>query len=79
MITPAQIRAARSLLGWSQRDLAARCGLSQTALTNIERGAADPKVSTLQRIHQALEEAGVVFIAAGGGEGEGVRFSTGGG
>jgi transcriptional regulator with XRE-family HTH domain len=65
MITPAQIKAARALIGWKQADLAKAAKLSATALNNIERSEADPKSSTLLRIHQALEAAGVEFIPSG--------------
>jgi transcriptional regulator with XRE-family HTH domain len=34
----ATVRVLRELLGISQRDLAARCGITQGALSNIERG-----------------------------------------
>jgi predicted transcriptional regulator len=61
MITPAQIRAARGLLDWTQPDLADRAGLSKNSLIKIERGTSDPKASTLLAIQRALEEAGVQF------------------
>ena len=35
VITPGQIRAARSLVGWNQADLAAASGLSETEIRNI--------------------------------------------
>jgi transcriptional regulator with XRE-family HTH domain len=73
MIIPPQIRAARSLIGWKQSDLAKACGLSLTAINNIERGAADPRASNLAAIQRALEAAGVEFIAENGG-GAGVRL-----
>jgi hypothetical protein len=47
-----------------------------TALNNIERGAADPRASNLDKIQRALEEAGVEFIAENGG-GPGVRLKSG--
>lgn len=34
----ATVRVVRELLGISQTDLAARCGITQGALSNIERG-----------------------------------------
>jgi len=52
------------MLGLSQADLARRAGVSTTGLNNIERGATDPKASTLTAIQKALE-TGVEFIAAG--------------
>lgn len=73
MITPQQIRGARAMLSLTQAALAEAAGISTTALNNIERGAADPKVSTLAAIQRALEEAGVIFVAENG-EGPGVRL-----
>ena len=61
MTTPAQIRAARALLGWTQAELAAKAGISATSLNNLERSAVDPKLSTVNAIRKALEESGVVF------------------
>ncbi|MDR6954909.1 putative transcriptional regulator [Ancylobacter sp. 3268] len=76
MITPQQIRGARAMLGMTQAALAAAAGISTTALNNIERGAADPKASTLTAIQRALESAGVIFVAENG-EGPGVRLRKG--
>ena len=61
MISLQQIRGARAMLGLTQADLAKRAGISTTDLNNIESGQADPKVSTLEAILNALEEAGAVF------------------
>lgn len=78
MITPHQIRAARALLDITQADLAKLAGISPTGLNNIERGASDPKASTLTAIQQALESAGVTFLPAGQAinGGAGVRLSA---
>jgi len=73
MITPEQIRGARAMLGLTQAELAKKADLSTTALNNIERGTADPKVSTLRAIQAALESAGVIFVPSNG-EGPGVRL-----
>ena len=72
MTTPAQIRAARALLGWTQAELAAKAGISTNALNNIERGAADPRLSTVNAIRKALEDAGIEFLS-----GEGLRLNAG--
>ena len=64
------------MLGMTQAELATAAGISTTALNNIERGAADPKVSTIAAIRAALESAGVEFIAENGG-GPGVRLRNG--
>lgn len=74
MISGRQIRAARSLLGWNQADLAERAGLSRPALYKIESYVADPHASTLRRIEEVLKQAGVEMIPAGNGRGEGVRM-----
>ncbi len=64
-----QLKAARTLLGWSQKTLARQAGLSLPALANLERGAVKSRPQTLQRLRHALEQAGVEFI-----EGPGVRL-----
>ena len=58
MITIAQIRAARALIGWKQAELARASGISEVAIKNMERGATDPRVSTLAAIERAFDEAG---------------------
>jgi transcriptional regulator with XRE-family HTH domain len=65
MITPAQIRAARALLGWNQIQLAAAAGLTEITIKDLERGLANPRPSTLDRIETAFDQAGVVFLEAG--------------
>lgn len=65
MINPAQIRAARALIGWKQTDLATASGVSEMSVKNIERGVTDPRASTLQAMQTALENAGVVFLDPG--------------
>lgn len=73
MITPRQIRAARALLGWSQQELADKAIVSLNAVTRLERGDVDPRVSTVSAIQKALEKAGIEFIESGE-KGEGVRL-----
>jgi transcriptional regulator with XRE-family HTH domain len=65
MITAAQIRAARALIGWKQADLAAKSGVAEISIKNIERGATDPRSSTLNAIQAAFEKGGVVFLDSG--------------
>ena len=60
-VTGEQIRAARALLGWSQKRLAEETYMSQTPNTRLERGIVD-RVSTLKLVVQTLEEAGIEFI-----------------
>ena len=65
MITPPQIRAARALIGWKQSDLARASGISEISIKNIERGATDPRSSTLDAIQRAFTKANVVFLDSG--------------
>jgi hypothetical protein len=45
--------------------LAVEAGLSVVALRNFERGAVDPRVSTLAALGRALVAAGIIFLDAG--------------
>ena len=76
MISGKQIRAARALLGWKQRELAAAAGLSEVSIKNAERGVVDSRGSTLNAIQRAFDRAGVVFLDTGDTRngGPGVRF-----
>jgi transcriptional regulator with XRE-family HTH domain len=76
VITPAQTRAARALLGWTQTELAAAAGLGVVAVKSFERGRSDPRFSTLTKIQHALDAAGVIFFDAGESRdgGPGVRL-----
>jgi len=65
MLTAGQVRAARALLGWRQKDLAVESGVSEISVKNLEREAVDPRGSTLGKIERALEKAGVEFMVGG--------------
>jgi predicted transcriptional regulator len=65
MISGKQIRAARALVGWKQRELAAAADVSEISIKNAERGVVDTRGSTLNAIQQAFDRAGVVFLDAG--------------
>ena len=73
MITPAQCRAARGLLGWSQQTLASSAGVGTVAVHQLEAGVSQPRRSTLAVVKRAFEAAGVEFIDENGG-GAGVRL-----
>lgn len=76
MATPAQLRAARSMLELSQPELAAQAGVSVSTLKRAE-GKIQPPASqaAVVAIREALEAAGVEFIEENGG-GAGVRLSS---
>ena len=73
MINPAQCRAARGLLAWSQQDLAGEAGIGIVTVHQLEAGTSAPRRATLEVIKRAFECAGVEFIDENGG-GPGVRL-----
>lgn len=66
IFSPPLVKAARALLEWDQRDLAAASGLSMTAINNFERGLGRTRPATLDAIKSALEDHGIEFPASGG-------------
>jgi transcriptional regulator with XRE-family HTH domain len=72
-ISPAQSRAARGLVEWSQNDLAARSNLSESTIRDFEKGRRTPGPNNLAAIRAALESGGVMFIDQNG-NGPGVRL-----
>lgn len=64
MLTAAQIRAARALLGWSQPALAKASGLSLPTIVRMEgqQGPGRSAAANVDAVQRALEEAGVIFL-----------------
>jgi len=52
----------RVALGLSQRELASRCGTTQSAIARLEGGGTPPRLSTLVRIARALDSDLVVAL-----------------
>jgi transcriptional regulator with XRE-family HTH domain len=61
IITPAQCRAARGLVAWSQDQLAKRAGVGNSTVRDFEKGRRVPMDDNLTTIRATLEVAGVVF------------------
>ena len=81
MITAAQLRAARAMLGIDQRELAQRCGLSVPTIQRMEAsdGVVRGNVDSLMRLVGALDAAGIDLIGEGavsGTGGRGVRLNS---
>ena len=55
--TPEDLRERRTELGLTQSDLAEHADVSQPLIARIEGGDVDPRLSTLRRIVNALQEA----------------------
>ena len=76
MITVAQLRAARALVGWSQPELAENSGVGIATIRRMEGARGLPKTTAenVWKVQQALEDAGVVFTEQGDDRGPGVRL-----
>lgn len=64
MISGAQIRAARGLLGISGTELANLAGVDWSTVQRFESvaGLSTSRSGTLERIKETLEAAGIVFL-----------------
>jgi DNA-binding transcriptional regulator YiaG len=64
VISGAQIKAARGLLGLSSRDFAAMAGVSWATIKRFEEtdGIPPSRSGTLERVQAALEQAGIEFL-----------------
>jgi DNA-binding XRE family transcriptional regulator len=71
--------AARALLCWTQARVAESAGISSASVHAIELGRAGSRAGSVLAVCAALERAGVRFLAAAGGEGQGVRYALTGG
>ncbi len=82
MITAAQLRAARALLGLDQKKLAELSGLSVQTVQRMEASEAVIRgnVDSLMKLIAALDASGVELIAEGAPSpagGRGVRLKAG--
>lgn len=71
MISPAQCRAARALLDWSQQTLADKSKIGNATIRNFEGEKSAPQHATLDVLCRIFEAAGVEFI-----NGSGVKLRT---
>jgi len=78
MLTAAQIRAARALLGWSQPALAKASGVSLPTIVRMESavGPGRSSAANVDAVRRALENAGAMFLDGddAGNVGPGVRL-----
>jgi transcriptional regulator with XRE-family HTH domain len=82
MLTAAQLRAARALIGLDQRDIAERSGLSVPTIQRMEAsdGVIRGNVDSLMKLIAALDAAGIELIGDGAASpkgGRGVRLKGG--
>ena len=80
IITAEQLRGARSMLRWDQKDLAEKAGVSLPTLKRLEGGSGPLKATyeNVARLVATLEAAGVVFVSEGEASengGQGIRLT----
>jgi transcriptional regulator with XRE-family HTH domain len=77
VLTPATLRAARALVGWSREDLAKASRTSDETIKNFEFRGTDPRLGTVQKWRRVLEASGVTFLDEDDLYGAGVRWKKG--
>jgi HTH-type transcriptional regulator / antitoxin HipB len=60
------VRTRREELGWSQRQLAERAGMSQPGIARFEAGGTTPTLPLLERLAAALGLTLTVSLTSGG-------------
>lgn len=75
LVITQQIKAARSLLGWEQFELASQAGIAISTVRRLEglQGPICAHFDTVEKIRAAFERAGVEFM---GNPNPGVRLKT---
>ncbi|WP_426214361.1 XRE family transcriptional regulator [Methylobacterium sp. NFXW15] len=61
VMTPAQSRAARGLLAWSEADLANKAGCDPSLVKTFESGYGDSPSGQIEVLRSAFTAAGIVF------------------
>jgi transcriptional regulator with XRE-family HTH domain len=67
------VKQQREISGFSLRMLAARSGISASMISDIERGAKSPTVTTVVRLAQALGVGAAVLVDGGAGPSPRIR------
>ena len=75
-LVPAQIRAGRALLNWSQDELAEKASVSLSTVRDFEKERRGGVIGSLKSLRDALESADVVFLESKGDLGPGVRLKA---
>lgn len=76
LISHAQLRAARSLVGLTKEDLATKAGITTKTLTRLEyESGGRSSRDVLRAVVAVLEELGVEFLSDSEDGGRGVRLA----
>jgi transcriptional regulator with XRE-family HTH domain len=65
-LSPAQVRAARAWLGWSQDELANRSHVAKRTIARLESTGGSTHARTLHDLRRAFEEEGLEFLFSAG-------------
>lgn len=76
IITPIQVKLARTALGLGVRELAAAAEVAPSTVQRFESGKGDMHSRTLDKVQRVLEEGGIIFISADASGGPGVRLRS---
>jgi transcriptional regulator with XRE-family HTH domain len=76
IMTPLQMKLARTAVGLGVRELASAAGIAPSTVQRFESGKGDMHSRTLDKVQQVLEETGVIFIGADANGGPGVRLRS---
>lgn len=77
IIIPAQVRAARALLDWSQSELANAAHVGVTTVRDIESERRPTDTGAMRELRRAFENAGAIFVSGASDAGPGVRLVSG--
>lgn len=64
-LTPAECRAARGAIKWTQSKLAQTCGIKEQTVSEFERARTKAHPLTIKAMREALIDAGVIFERQG--------------
>jgi transcriptional regulator with XRE-family HTH domain len=77
IVIPAQIRAARAMLEWSQEKLAEEAGVGLSTVRDVESQRRPLDTAAAVDIRRALQNGGVIFVSGSAEAGPGVQFAAG--
>jgi transcriptional regulator with XRE-family HTH domain len=75
-ITAAQCRAARSLLNWTQEELATNARVARATVADFEANARQPMKNNIIAMADCMYAAGIEFLPEEGQSGVGVRYRS---
>jgi DNA-binding XRE family transcriptional regulator len=68
IVSPAQCRAARAMLRWSQTELGRRAGVARKTIADFEQEVRDLRRRTRDAITATFKNAGIDFLWDGPGQ-----------